>query len=152
MHTHKLHLIRVVPRIWCGIDPRDNISSWHVIAVVSCGVVFYCEYFGADDFGLTVFGCFIIEAVIFVRGVRDVVEHELAALFAESLFSHGRGFCAAFACLLLDVREGAAPVDDLVVGYVDAVGLVVELLREGEGDQEGEKEEGRDEEKRWSHH
>lgn len=145
MHTHKLHLIRVIPRVWSGIDPRDNIFSRHVIAVVCCGVVFYCEYFGTDDFGLTVFGCFIIEAVIFVRGVRNVVEHELAALFAKSLFSHGRGFCATFACVLLDVREGAAPVDDLVVCDVDTVGLVVDLLRGGKEDQEGEKEEGRDE-------
>jgi hypothetical protein len=131
MHTHKLHLIRVISHIWRGIYPGHNIPSRHVVTDVGGGVVLDGEYFGADDFGLTVFGGFIVEAVVFVWGVRNVVEHEFAALFAESLLGHGRGFCAALACLLLDVGQGATPVDDLVVCDVDAVRLVVELLGGG---------------------
>ena len=39
--------------------------------------------------------------------------------------------------MLLDVRQGAAPVDDFVIGYIDAVGLVgrlasTEYVKKGE--------------------
>jgi hypothetical protein len=133
MHAHEFHLIGVIPSVWSSIYPLNNITSGHVITDIGRGVILDGEYFRTYDFGFTVLSRLIVVAVIFVGRIRNVVKHQLATLFAETLLCHGRGFCTAFASLLLDVGQGSAPVYDLVVCDVDTVGLVV-CLAVGNGE------------------
>ncbi len=46
---------------------------------------------------------FIVVAIVAIRGIRNVVEHEFAAFFREFFFGHGWGFGATLADVLLDV-------------------------------------------------
>ena len=54
----------------------------------------------------------------------DVVEHELTSFCAESLLSHEWGFGAFLVSKLLNIRQRALPVDDLLVCHIGLVGLV----------------------------
>jgi hypothetical protein len=137
MYTHKLHFIRVIACIRSGIDPDNNITSGHVITRVAGTVVLDGKNLGTDDSRFAVFGSFVIKTIVAIRGIRNVVKHEFTSFFAEAFFSHGRGFGAPLARMLLYVRQGAAPVNDFVVGDIDAVGLVgrltlTEYAKEGE--------------------
>lgn len=88
INTYKLNFIGVVSFVWSGINSRYCLSSGHVNTFIGSAVVEDSEYFRTDDFRLTIFRRFVIKTIIFVWSSWNVIEHELAEFFAESLFSH----------------------------------------------------------------
>lgn len=124
IYTYKFDFISVITNIRFGIDPGYFISCGHIETLVGGRIILDSEYFRADDFGFTIFGCFVIESIVHILRSWDVIEHQLTSFFAESLLGHEGCFGAALVGELLDVRQGTLPINNLFVGHVSSVRLL----------------------------
>ncbi len=118
LHFWYLGLVRT-PVTYSVFHPKSQIHYFLplYIPTLPCTHTNYTSYVSLPAYGVAVA----------IRGIRNVVKHEFTSFFAEAFFSHGRCFSASLARMLLYVRQGAAPVNDFVVGDIDAVGLVGRL-------------------------